>query len=218
MTRMTVADAAGDPAARRPARVMLARVALVAGTGLAAGALTSAGQAYLNSPWLSLVNSASPWLVPMFALGAGWRRPGAAALAGAAAGLAELAGYYVTAGLRGYPAGHAILAFWAACAVLGGPVLGVAGWAWRYGRTAMVSGPAAAALPAAFLAEAGVSYAWRLHYFSSAILLAALGVAAFAITGWRGRRYRLAGAWLPAALAAGVAAELLLGLFYSQAF
>ena len=61
--------------------------------GLLAGAGTSILQKYLGSPWGSLVNAASPWLVVMFAAGALWLRPAAAALAGAAAGLAELAGY-----------------------------------------------------------------------------------------------------------------------------
>jgi hypothetical protein len=215
---MAVPYPADDPAARRPATPVLARAAVAAGTGLATGALTSVGQAYLNSPWLSLVNSASPWLVPMFALGALWRRPGAAALAGAGTGLAELAGYYATAALRGYPAGHAILLFWAACALLGGPLFGVAGLAWWRGLPRGLRGLGAAALPAAFWAEAAVSYAWRLHYLSSAALLAVLGAGAFAATGWRGRQYVPAARWLLAALPAGVAAELIIGLVYSQAF
>ena len=39
-------------------------------------------------------------------------------LAGVATGLAELAGYYLTAAARGYPAGPGIVLFWAACTVL----------------------------------------------------------------------------------------------------
>ena len=90
-------------------------------------------------------------------------RPAAAAAAGLVTGLLELAGYYLTAAARGYPAGGSILVFWAACAVVGGPLFGAAGWVW-WRRPAPVSGLGASALPAAFLAEAAVAYAWRLHY------------------------------------------------------
>src|ERR1700733_5811525 len=182
--------------------------------GLLAGAGTSVLQKYLGSPWDSLANAASPWLVLMFAAGVLWARPPAAALAGAAAGVLELAGYYLTAAARGYPAGPGILAFWTACAVLGGPLFGAAGWAWWRGPAAL-SALGAAALPAAFLAEAAVAYAWRLHYWSSAALFAVLGVVAFVLAGLRRRQYAAAARWLLAAFPAGVAAELLLGLIYS---
>jgi hypothetical protein len=131
--------------------------------------------------------------------------------------LLELAGYYLTAAARGYPAGNGILMFWAACAVLGGPLFGAAGWAWWRGP-ARVSGLGTAALPAAFAAEAVVAYAWRLHYWSSAILFTVVAAAVFALAGWHRRQFVPAARWLPAVLAAGVAAELLLGLIYSQAF
>ncbi|MGI8447239.1 MAG: hypothetical protein ACR2MP_08695, partial [Streptosporangiaceae bacterium] len=75
-----------------------------------------------------------------------------------------------------------------------------------------------AALPAAFLAEAAVAYAWRLHYWSSALLFAVVGVAVFALAGRHRRQWVPAARWLPAVFAAGVAAELALGLIYSQAF
>ena len=192
-------------------------MAAVLVTGLLVGAATSILQKYLGSPWDSLVNAASPWLVPMFAAGVAWARPAAAALAGAATGMAELAGYYLTAAARGYPAGQGILVFWAACAVLGGPLFGLAGWAWWRGRAAL-SGLGAAALPAAFLAEAAVAYAWRLHYWSSAALFAVLGVVVFVLASLHRRQYAAAARWLLAAFPAGVAAELLLGLVYSQTF
>jgi hypothetical protein len=208
----------GEQTAGRPASAPLAaRLAAVLVIGLLAGAATSILQKYLGSPWGSLVNAASPWLVPMFAAGALWVRPAAAALAGAATGLLELAGYYLTAAARGYPAGHGILQFWAACAVIGGPLSGAAGWAWWRGP-ARLSGPGTAALPGAFLAEAAVAYAWRLHYWSSATLFAVVGAAVFALAGLHRRQYAPAARWLPAVFAAGVAAELLLGLIYNQAF
>jgi hypothetical protein len=210
--------AVGEQAARGPAGApTAARMAAVLVVGLLVGAGTSILQKYLGSPWDALVNAASPWLVPMFAAGVAWVRPPAAALAGAATGLAELAGYYLTAAARGYPAGPGILLFWAACAVLGGPLFGAAGWAWWRGP-APLSGLGTAALPAAFLAEAAVAYAWRLHYWSSAVLFAILGVAVFVLASLHRRQYAAAARWLLAAFPAGVAAELLLGLIYSQSF
>jgi Family of unknown function (DUF6518) len=191
-----------EQAARGPAGApAAARMATVLVTGLLVGAGTSILQKYLGSPWDALVNAASPWLVPMFAAGVVWVRPPAAALAGAATGLAELAGYYLTAAARGYPAGPAILLF----------------WAWWHGP-AVLSGLGTAALPAAFLAEAAVAYAWRLHYWSSAVLFAVLGVAVFVLASLHRRQYAAAARWLLAAFPAGVAAELLLGLIYSQSF
>jgi hypothetical protein len=204
-------------AERAPGLPLAGRVAAVAIAGLAVGAATSALQKYLNQPWLSLVNSASPWLAPMFALGALWRRPGAAAAAGLVTGLLELAGYYVTAAARGYPAGGGILVFWTACAVAGGPVLGASGWLWWRGSRRL-SGLGASVLPASFLAEAAVAYAGRLHYYSSAVLLAVIGIAVLALTGLHGRQHVRAAGWLLLTFPAGAAAELLLDLIYRQRF
>jgi len=208
----------GPGRAARPSRLRAAGlVAVLAVTGLAVGAVTSVLQRYLNQPWLSLVNSASPWLAPMFGLGALWRRPITAAVAGLGTGLAELAGYYLTAAARGHPAGGGILVFWAACAVVGGPVFGAAGWLWwrHSGRLGRLG---ASALPAAFLAEAAVVYAWSLRYYSSAVLLAVIGVALLAVAGLRGNGPARAAAWLLVTFPAGVAAELVLHLAYSQRF
>jgi Family of unknown function (DUF6518) len=194
-----------------------ARVAVVAVVGLAVGAATSILQKYLHSPWDSLVNAASPWLTPMFALGMLWRRSWPAALAGVGTGVAELAGYYLTAAARGYSASHAILLFWTVCAIVGGPAFGAAGWLWWRG-TRRLSSLGAAALPAAFLAEAAEAYAWRLHYYSSAVLFAGIGIVVFALTGLRGRQHGRAARWLLAAFPVGVAAELILDLIYNQSF
>jgi hypothetical protein len=204
-------------AERAPGPPLALRVAAVAVTGLAVGAATSLLQKYLNQPWLSLVNSASPWLAPMFALGALWRRAGPAVAAGLATGLLELAGYYGTAAARGYPAGGGILLFWAACAVVGGPLLGGSGWLWR-GEPGRLSSLGASVLPAAFLAEAAVAYAGRLHYYSSAVLLGVIGIGVLAVTGRRGRQPLRAARWLLVTFPAGAAAELLLGLIYQQRF
>ncbi len=146
MLGVATSRAVSEQAARGPAGTGLARMAAVLVVGLLAGAGTSVLQKYLGSPWDSLVNAASPWLVPMFAAGVLWARPPAAALAGAATGLLELAGDYLTAAARGYPAGPGILAFWTACAVLGGPLFGAAGWAWWRGPAALSALGAAALL------------------------------------------------------------------------
>lgn len=194
-----------------------ARIAAVVVTGLVVGTATAVLQQHLGSPWDSLVNAASPWLVPTFALGTLWERRRAAAFAGIAIGLLELMGYYVTAAARGYPAGHGILLFWTACAIAAGPVFGVAGWSWWRGARRL-RGLGASVLPASFLAEAAVAYWWRLHYLSSALLFAALGVAVFAVLGLRRREHVHVVLWCLATFPLGVVAELVLGLVYRQSF
>jgi Family of unknown function (DUF6518) len=193
------------------------RVATVAVVGLGVGVITSILQKYLNSPWDSLVNAASPWLTPMFFLGVLWRRPSSAALAGLATGLLELVGYYTTASIRGYPAGHSILLFWGLCAVVGGPVFGAAGWAW-WSQREWRSDLGASVLPAAFFAEALVAYGIRLHYGSSAILFAILGVGAVAVVGLFRHQPGPVVKWLLLTFPIGVAAEFILGVVYNQSF
>lgn len=185
--------------------------------GLVMGAVTSVLQKYLDFPWLSLVNAASPWLAPAFAVGALQRRVGGAALAGLATCVFELVGYYLTSAARGYfsAGGHGILLFWTGCAVVGGPVFGAAGWLWRQGR---VRGLGASVLVASFLAEAAVGYGWRLHYTSSAILFAVIGVAAAVLLGLRDRAYVPLCRWLLVTFPAGAIAELILGLVYARSF
>jgi hypothetical protein len=193
------------------------RIAVAAIVGLGVGIITSILQTYLNSPWDSVVNAASPWLTPMFFLGARWRRPWTAASTGLATGLLELVGYYTTASIRGDAAGHSILLFWGVCAVVGGPVFGVAGWAW-WRRFDWRGALGASALPAAFFAEALVAYAIRLHYGSSAILFAAIGTgAAIGLSPFRHQRGQLV-KWLLLTFPIGVAAEFVLGVVYNQSF
>jgi hypothetical protein len=196
------------------------RVAAVVLVGLVVGAGTEVLQEYLDAPWSSLVNAASPWLAPAFAVGALQRRAWGAALAGVMTCVFELAGYYVTSAVRGYYAsagGHAILLFWTGCAVAGGPVFGAAGRLW-WQASGRLRGLGAAVLGAAFLAEAVVSYGLRLHYTSSAVLFATIGVVLLALLGLRERQYAHIGRWLLATFAAGVIAEFALGLVYDQSF
>jgi hypothetical protein len=214
---MTASTASESDQTRRSPRDVALRVGVVLVWGLAAGALTSILQAHLDAPWASLVNAASPWLVAAFVVGTLWLRPRSAAIAGLAVCLLELVGYYVTSAVRGFGGSHSLLVFWGACAVVGGPVFGAAGWIWWRGRPRL-RGLGVAVLGAAFLTEAAVSYGWRLHYGSSAILFGVLGLVLIAALGFRGRQYARVGLWLVVALPAGIVAEILLGLVYRQAF
>ena len=138
-------------------------------------------------------------------------------MAGLSLGLCELIGYYATASARGYAPGHAIVLFWALCAVVGGPVFGWAGWAWWNGRGS--SGDlGASVLPAAFFAEAVVVYAIRLDYWSSAILFAVIGAALAVLLGLAQRRQARLAKWLLVTFPLGIVAELILGLVYNQSF
>ena len=148
------------------------------GAGLALGAAisvtTSFAQARLPVPWDALANSASPWLAGGFAAGAVAPRRGTAAAAGLSACALEVLGYYVTAMARGFPASHAYIVFWTTCALIGGPLSGLAGWAWHR-ETGQRGAIGAAFLPATFLAEAIGSYLLRLHDEPAAVLYLAIG-------------------------------------------
>jgi hypothetical protein len=208
----------GEAIARSTVSTVPVRLAAVVVIGLGVGVLTAVLQRYLDSPWLSLVNSSSPWLTPMFATGGMWRRPRAAALSGLAVGLLELAGYYITAGARGYPSGgEPILLFWGACAVMGGPVFGLAGWAW-WREAGRLRGLGAAALPAAFWSEAVVVYGFRLHYLSSAVLFGIIGLVALAVLGRHDRQHGHLVTWLLVVFPAAAIAEVIIGMIYSQAY
>lgn len=52
----------------------LTRMVAVIACGVGVGIPTSLLQPELSAPWFSLANAASPWLTPMFFLGALWRR------------------------------------------------------------------------------------------------------------------------------------------------
>lgn len=188
----------------------------VVGTGLGVGVATAVLQQHLGPPWFSLVNAASPWLTPMFVLGALFRHRRSAALAGLAAGLLELVGYYATASARGYPyLGGRLVLFWIACALIGGPVFGLAGRAWWRGRS--LRGLGGAVLPAAWLAEAVVVFGLRLGYEKSAGLFVAIGLVIAVLVGVHGRMHGQLVGWLLVTFPLGVVSELLLSIAYRQA-
>jgi hypothetical protein len=152
------------------------RLLAAAAIGIVIGALTSFGQAQLELPWSALVNSASPWLLGSFAAGAlqaGHRR---GVLAGLGACVLEVVAYYVVTAARGYGVSQSEITFWVVCALVGGPLFGWSGWAWRSGpERARPWG--AALLAATWLAEGIGSYQLRLGYQSAAILFLLIGFA-----------------------------------------
>ena len=194
-----------------------ALLALAVAVGVIVGASTDLLQAHLNPPWLSLVNAASPWLAPAFAVGVAARRYWHAAVAGLVTCVVELAAYDVTAHLRGIAVGSGITAFWALCGVIGGPTFGVAGKLWRAAR-GPVRGLGLALLASAFLGEAAIAYALFLGYYSSAALFAVIGIVLIATLGRRGPQYARTCLWMLVTLPAAVVGELLLHLVYSQTF
>jgi hypothetical protein len=195
-----------------PAGTRNQAVLLVTG-GLAVGSLTSFGQTYLHGALAAFVNSASAWLIAPFFLGAyraSWR---AAAVVGLGACLLQLGGYYLTAQLRGFPAGGAILVLWAGCAVLGGPAYGAAGWLWRTGGP-RVRGLGAAVLASAFLAEGLWVYLHELRRYATAALWITIGTMLAATMARRVTEAR----WLALTVPIALAGEVLLTQVYSRAF
>jgi len=143
--------------------------------GALIGAATALVQPHLGLPWSVLVNSASPWLLGGFAVGAVAARRGPAVAAGLLACLVEVLAYYATATAVAIPVAHQLTAFWLACALVGGPVAGLAGWGWRRG-TGRARAYGAAFPPGTFIAEAVGAYGLRLHYHPAVELFGLIGV------------------------------------------
>ncbi|GIG22966.1 hypothetical protein Cch01nite_36900 [Cellulomonas chitinilytica] len=145
--------------------------------GVAVGVLTSFAQGWLDAPWSSLANAASPWLVVAFVVG--YLRPtvGSAALLGMLTCLGEVAGYYAASSVRGFGVSATWAAFWLVCALVGGPLFGACGrWAREHGSRPAAWGAAAPA--ATFLGEGVGAYWLRLGYRQEAVLFVALGLVA----------------------------------------
>jgi hypothetical protein len=188
------------------------RVAITVTTGLAIGVLTSFGQTWLSGALGPFVNSVSAWLVAPFLLGMLMRTPRGAAAAGLGAALLQLLGYYVTAHLRGYPAGGTIVVFWALCAVLGGPLFGLAAHiGWRGARR--WRGIGLAALSAVFLAEGLWTYLHELRYYGAAGIWVGIALG-LALLIPRGRELR----WLGLAVPLALLGEVALTQIYAGAF
>lgn len=172
---------------RLPVNGWMVRACAAIAIGALIGAATSVGQTYLNLPWLALVNAASPWLLGGFVAGTLQARRNAALAAGLASCILEVIVYFLVSAARGYGVSGGPAVFWTVCAVVGGPVFGLAGWAWwrRPGRAGSLG---AAFLPGTFLGEAIGSYVLRLHYYTAGVLFSVIGIAALVLLGWRVRR------------------------------
>ncbi|NAZ75487.1 hypothetical protein GTQ99_08640 [Kineococcus sp. T13] len=209
---------AGEDRALRAAPLLGAAVVV----GVVWGAATSGLQTVLPWPFAGLANAVGPWVAPAFLLGACSRRPWSAVLAGVLVCFGEVAGYYATSALRGFGVNPVMVATWAATGVLGGPVLGVAGWWWRRARSLRLAALGAALLGGVFLAEGALTYGVYLRYAGDAVVFCVLGAllvvvfgAAASVGRAGGARARGAGAaaaWLLLVLPLGAAGEVLLHL------
>src|SRR5262249_51584158 len=99
---------------------------------------------------------------------------------------------------------------WGACALVGGPIFGVAGHLWRHGAR----GLGGAVLPAAFIAEGLWVYLHELRYTSTALLWLGIGAVTAIVLcrpWWELR-------WLAVTVPVGLAGEIVLSQIYAQAF
>lgn len=132
----------------RPLRLAVIAVA----AGLLTGVLTLALQAVLPEALNRLANSGAIWVTVAFAVGAlmpGWP---SAAIAGTVTLLLAVGGYYAAAAVAGAGVSTGALLIWGGTAIVGGPVFGAAGWAWRTRRD-RAEAVAAALLGGVYLAE-----------------------------------------------------------------
>ena len=184
---------------------MLVAVAL----GIVVGVLTSLLQKYLDYPWLALVNAASPWLTTAFVAGALQSRLSTAVVVGVAATMMQVVAYYVTADLRGFGVSMTYVVLWTVCAVVGGPIFGAAGHAWR---RAAPAGVGAALLVAAYASEAVVLYHFQLGYSATAWLFLSIAVLLAVGLGRHRHQYPALARWVVPAFVAGAAGHAVLGL------
>lgn len=188
--------------------------------GVTWGAATSGLQTILPWPFAGLANAVGPWVAPAFLVGAWSRRSWVAVLAGVLVCFGEVAGYYATSALRGFGVNPTMVLMWAATGVVGGPVLGAAGWCWRRARSLRAAGLGAALLGGVFLAEGVVTYGVYLGYTGDAVIFCVLGAALVTALGAtapaaraahaRARGVGAAAAWLLLVLPLGAAGEVLL--------
>jgi len=187
----------------------LGRALFALALGIAVGVLTSLLQKYLDYPWLALVNAASPWLTTAFVAGALQSRLPTAMVVGIAATMLQVVAYYVTADLRGFGVSMTYVVLWSLCAVVGGPIFGAAGHAWR---RAAPAGVGAALLVAAYASEAVVAYHFRLGYSATAWLFGAIALLLAVGLGRHRSQYPALARWLLPAFIAGVAGHVAVGL------
>ncbi len=129
------------------------KIGVVIGAGLATGAITQLGQAWLPEGLTQWANAISPWLLVAFLVGSVMPGNVQAAIAGATTLVLALVGYNVMLHLQiGYSSSVSATLFWAIGALAGGPVFGIAGRTWRIG-TRRQRAVALGLLVAVFVAE-----------------------------------------------------------------
>lgn len=186
------------------------QLGLVVAIGLTTGALTLLGQKYLPDAVVQFANCFSVWLAASFLLGSIVRTTMWALLGGVAVQFLALLGYYamsyIVLDLTLGTYNNAL--FWASGGLLGGPVLGLAGFWWRNGRDTLAM-VATAVLGATFIAE-GI-YLLRILAYDIGWAFVAVGVVLTLVLAptWRGRGQSLA-------LAA--AGSVMLFVLYSYGF
>jgi len=173
------------------------------GAGLGFGAFGALGQAHFEGTLDAFANSISTWLVAAFVVGALATTGRRAALAGFAACAFQLLGYYAVNAVRDVGTTSALVAFWSACAVVGGPLFGLAGHTWRRGP-AQLRGLGTAALAGAFVAEGLYAYAHQLQQYVTGALWVTIGVA---LALWSSREHPRQLRWLALTVPLGVAGE-----------
>jgi hypothetical protein len=107
------------------------RTALVVLAGLALGGLTLFGQGILPGSWNHFANSGAMWLLCAFLVGSLMPDYRWASAAGVVVLVCALIGYSLAAWALGFAYPLFYVVFWGVISVVGGPVFGSAGHAWR---------------------------------------------------------------------------------------
>lgn len=108
--------------------------AFVGVTAFFLGVLTSFGQTWLPDEARSLANSAGSWALLAFLLALSASSAWIAAVCGAQALLALVAGYFIASLLRDFAVSRAVVVFWTGAAVVVGPALGIGAFLLRRER------------------------------------------------------------------------------------
>lgn len=176
------------------------------GAGVAVGALSSVGRLRLDGTLDAFANSTSTWLVAPFLVGSmAASRRGAAAV-GFATCAAQLVAYYIFDHLQAVGTTGSLVAFWTACALVGGPVFGLAGRLWRTSPPER-KGLGMAILAGVFVAEGLYAYWHQLHHHLTAAVWIGIGTALALLAG-RGSVAQLR--WLGLTIPLGLAGEAVL--------
>jgi len=171
--------------------------------GLVFGAFSAYGQAELEGTLEAFPNSISTWLVAPFLVGILAPARSSAAVAGIVTCAFQLAGYYAVNVVQDIGTTASLVGFWTACAVVGGPIFGIAGHLWRAAEPRW-GGLGIAVLAGAFVAEGAYAFLLREDRYLAGALWIAIGVA-LALWSSRGNARQLR--WLALTVPLGVAGE-----------